>query len=95
MARLVPLSFTVVCIESIPAYVGVVVRGYYSWCMSGSLAGQLRFSRILGLFENEGVEGFISVAVYSNELARCPFGGQATVHAGVLPSGRAFSPGPG
>ena len=41
----VPLSSAVVCIESIPAYAGVVVPGYYSWCMSGSLAGQL-FSQI-------------------------------------------------
>ena len=30
----------VVCIESIPAYAGVVVHGYLLWCMSGSLAGQ-------------------------------------------------------
>ena len=29
-----------VCIEGIPAYAGVVVCGYYSWCMSVSLAGQ-------------------------------------------------------
>jgi hypothetical protein len=59
MARLVPLNFTVVCIESIPAYAGVVVRGYLSWCMSGSLAGQLRFSQILDFFavEGLGVEG--------------------------------------
>jgi hypothetical protein len=35
------VEFAVVCIESIPAYAGVVVRGYLSWCMSGSLAGQL------------------------------------------------------
>jgi hypothetical protein len=39
------VEFAVVCIESIPAYAGVVVRGYLSWCMSGSLAGQL-FSQI-------------------------------------------------
>ena len=39
MARVVPLSLAVVCIESIPAYAGVVVCGYYFWCMSGSLAG--------------------------------------------------------
>ena len=39
MARVVPLSSAVVFIESIPAYAGVIVRGYYSWCMSGSLAG--------------------------------------------------------
>jgi hypothetical protein len=35
------VEFAVVCIESIPAYAGVVVCGYYSWCMSGSLTGQL------------------------------------------------------
>ena len=35
----------VVCIESIPAYAGVVVRGCHSLCMSGSLTGQL-FSHI-------------------------------------------------
>ena len=35
----------VVCIESIPAYAGVVVCGCHFWCMSGSLAGQL-FSQI-------------------------------------------------
>jgi hypothetical protein len=37
------VEFAVVCIESIPAYAGVVVRGYLFWCMSGSLAGQLFF----------------------------------------------------
>ena len=42
MAHIVPLSSAVVCIEGIPAYAGVAVRGYYSWCMSGSLAGQFR-----------------------------------------------------
>ena len=35
------IELTVVCIESIPAYAGVVVRGCLPWCMSGSLAGQL------------------------------------------------------
>jgi hypothetical protein len=59
MAGVAPLSSTVVCIESIPAYTGVVVHGYLSWCMSGSLAGQLRFSQILDFFavEGLGVEG--------------------------------------
>ena len=42
IAHIVPLSSAVVCIESIPAYAGVVVCGYYSWCMPGSLAGQFR-----------------------------------------------------
>ena len=27
-----------VCIESIPAYAGVVVRGCHFWCMSGVMA---------------------------------------------------------
>ena len=40
MALVIPLSSAVVCIEGIPAYAGVAVCGYYSWCMSGSLAGQ-------------------------------------------------------
>jgi hypothetical protein len=58
MAGVAPLSSAVVCIESIPAYAGVVVCGYLSWCMSGSLAGQL-FSHILDFFavEGLGVEG--------------------------------------
>ena len=51
MARVVPLSSAVVCIESIPAYAGVVVRGYYSWCMSGSLAGQFRLWYALRVYQ--------------------------------------------
>ena len=46
MARIATLSSAVVCIESIPAYAGVVVSGCHSWCVSGSLAGQLRISQI-------------------------------------------------
>ena len=40
------VEFAVICIESIPAYAGVVVPGLPSWCMSGSFAGQL-FSQII------------------------------------------------
>ena len=47
----VPLSSAVVCIESIPAYAGVVVCGYYSWCMSGSLAGQFRLWYALRVYQ--------------------------------------------
>ena len=39
----------VVCIESIPAYAGVVVCSCHFWCMSGSLAGQL-FLQSWGVF---------------------------------------------
>ena len=46
-----PLSSAVVCIESIPAYAGVVVCGYYSWCMSGSLAGQFRLWYALRVYQ--------------------------------------------
>jgi hypothetical protein len=74
IARVAPLSSTVVCIESIPAYAGVVVRGYLPWCISGSLAGQLRFSQILNFFEGVWGGGVVSVAVYSNDLARAPSG---------------------
>ncbi len=42
MARVVPLRSTVVCIESIPAYAGVVVRGYltlvYVWLSCRAVA---------------------------------------------------------
>ena len=48
MVRIAPLSSAVVCIESIPAYTGVVVHGCHFWCMSGSLAGQLQISQIQG-----------------------------------------------
>ena len=41
----------VVCIESVPAYPGVVVRDYYSWCMSGSLAGQFRLWYALRVYQ--------------------------------------------
>ena len=41
MAQVAPLSSAVVRIE-ILAYARVVVHGYHSWCMSGSLAGQFR-----------------------------------------------------
>ena len=51
MAHIVPLSSAVVCIESIPAYAGVAVRGYYSWCMSGSLAGQFRLWYALRVYQ--------------------------------------------
>ena len=51
MTSIVPLSLAVVCIESIPAYAGVVVRGYYSWCMSGSLAGQFRLWYALRVYQ--------------------------------------------
>ena len=51
MARVVPLSSAVVCIESIPAYAGVAVCGYYSWCMSGSLAGQFRLWYALRVYQ--------------------------------------------
>ena len=64
MARVFPLSSAVVCIESIPAYAGVVVHGYYSWCMSGSLAGQL-FSQVFFIIRGGG-PGIIDVAMISN-----------------------------
>ena len=51
VAHVVPLSSAVVCIESIPAYAGVVVCGYYSWCMSGSLAGQFRLWYVLRVYQ--------------------------------------------
>ena len=51
MARIVPLSSAVVCVESIPAYAGVVVCSYYSWCMSGSLAGQFRLWYVLRVYQ--------------------------------------------
>ena len=56
-SRIAPLRSTVVCTESIPAYVGVVVRGCHSRCMSGSFAGQLRISQILDFLGDEGLEG--------------------------------------
>ena len=45
------LSSAVACIESIPAYAGVAVCGYYSWCMSGSLAGQFRLWYALRVYQ--------------------------------------------
>ena len=51
MARVVQLSSAVVFVESIPAYAGVIVRGYYSWCMSGSLAGQFRLWYALRVYQ--------------------------------------------
>ena len=83
-------SLAVVCIESIPAYAGVVVRGYYSWCMSGSLAGQL-FSqiRLLCLYREGGGFG----CCYD---LQCFSSLRHTVHAlSVLrsPSGRCLSVG--
>ena len=56
MAHIVPLSSAVVCIESIPAYAGVIVCGYLLWCMSGALAGQL-FSQV---FLSSGEVGLVS-----------------------------------
>ena len=66
MAHVVPLSSAVVCIESIPAYAGVVVRGYLLWCMSGSLAGQL-FSQFFFTIRGGG-PGIIDVAMISNDF---------------------------
>ena len=51
-----------VCIESIPACAGMIVHGYYSWCMSGSLAGQL-FSQFT--IRGSG-PGIIDVAMISD-----------------------------
>ena len=51
VAHVVPLSSAVVCIESIPAYAVVVDLGYYSWCMSGSLAGQFRLWYALRVYQ--------------------------------------------
>ena len=45
------VSSAVVCIESIPAYAGVVVRGCHFWCMSGSLAGQFRLWCVLRVYQ--------------------------------------------
>ena len=56
------VEFAVVCIESIPAYAGVAVCGYYSWCMSGSLAGQL-FSQFFVLANFFGVWRVIRFAI--------------------------------
>ena len=51
MVCVVLLSSAVVCIEGIPAYAGVVVRAYYSWCMSGSLAGPFRLWYALRVYQ--------------------------------------------
>ena len=72
------VEFTVVCIESIPACARVAVCGYYSWCMSGSLAGQL-FSQffVLGNFFKK-CGGLLDLLLCSNGFCppgRCPSGG--------------------
>ena len=50
MAQVAPLSSAVVCIE-ILAYAGVIVHGYHSWCMSGSLVGQFQLWYVLRVYQ--------------------------------------------
>ena len=76
-----------VCIESIPAYAGVIVSGYLLWCMSGSLAGQL-FSQVFFTVRGGGVGCCYDLQCFSSL--------RHTVHAfSVLrsPSGRCLSAG--